>query len=157
MLSMKRVPYVAGSIDRIFMVRWRSFEVPDLARVRAEIGAARKLAQQPIVYLSLIRASTRVFTEEERHALLGFLTDLLADCASIHHVIDGEGFVSSARRSIVTNLARSTPRASDFYTYATLEAAMVSIGKLVNARSDELMREARAQGVAFRENRDNVT
>ena len=142
--------YVSARIGRIIAIRWRSFEVGDLERARTEIAKLRWASAEPLIYLSLIPADTRTFTKDERERLLAFVTDLFSDCESVHHVIDGDGFVSSARRSIVTNLALATARPSAFHTYATLEEAMTSISRFVSIPAADLLREATEKGVAFR-------
>lgn len=142
--------YLAATIGRVFIVRWRGFELGDLAHVRREIAEARTVVGKPLVYLSLIPGDSRTFSAEERGTLLAFVTDIFPDCESVHHVIDGEGFMSSARRSIVTNLAIRTPHPGAFSTYATLEEAIDAIAPIVGIPQDELTRQALARNVAFR-------
>jgi len=147
-----RARYVTGTFGRLFVVRWRVFVLEHLSVVRRRISQARRAAGAPIAYLSLIPSSPRDFTDEERGALAEYLRQLLSgDCATIHHVIEGEGFVASARRSIVTNLALATAQRGAFHTYATLEEAIEEIAAELRAPKQQLLDEVRSAGLAFPE------
>jgi hypothetical protein len=142
--------YVTGVIGRIFAVRWIVFSLPALSAVRQEIAEVRRTLVRRLVYLSLIPSSPRSFTEAEREFLGSYVRDLLVrDCQSIHHVIEGEGFVASTRRSIVTNLAVASSRPDVFHTHASLEAALESIAEEVGDSSAVLLSEARQRGLLF--------
>ncbi|HEY8038482.1 MAG TPA: hypothetical protein VIF15_01760 [Polyangiaceae bacterium] len=145
-----RPRYVTAVMGRVFAVRWRHFDPPDLARVRAEIADVRRILGRPLTYLSLVPASARTFSPGELEALADYLRDLLAhDCERIHHVIAGQGFAASARRSIVTNLALALVNPGVFHTHATLEEALTSIAGMIGVKEDQLLRDARAKGLAF--------
>lgn len=142
--------YATGVLGRLFVVRWRVFRLVDLADVRAQIAKVRRIGGRKLVYLSLIPASPRTFSQREEQALAGFLRDLLVhDCESIHHVIEGEGFVSSARRSIVTNMAISTSTPGAFQTYGTLEEAVAVLARTVRRSEDGLMTAMRERSLTF--------
>jgi hypothetical protein len=124
--------FITGVLGRVFLVRWIRFHLAALQGVREEIAESRRIVGRRLVYLSLIPATARVFSDGERDALAAYVRDLLVhDCESIHHVIAGEGFAASARRSIVTNLAVSAARPEVFHTHATLEEALLSIASEV--------------------------
>jgi hypothetical protein len=136
--------------EGVFAVRWRVFTLEALAELRREISRARGIVGRRLVYLSLIPASPRDFSAEERVALGAFVRDLLVhDCASLHHVIDGAGFYASARRSIVTALAVATARPEDFGTHATLEDALAALAPAVGAPASVLLEDARKRGIPF--------
>jgi hypothetical protein len=112
----------------VLYVSWRGFTPDDLRAVVELAATLRRDTGAGVAYLSRVPADTRAFTSDERAALLEFLLAILPSCASIHHVIEGEGFVKSARRSIVTNMALATPRPRAFHTYAALEEALTAVG-----------------------------
>lgn len=144
-------PYVSGVLGRVFAVRWRVFTLPALVALREEIAEARLILGRPLVYLSLIPSSPRTFTPAEREALASFVRGLLVeDCSSIHHVIDGDGFAASARRSIVTNLAIASAHPAAFHTHATLEEALTAVAEEIGGSSDELMAAVAARDIPFR-------
>lgn len=135
------MPFTASTRECVLYVSWRGFAAADLPRVVEQLAALRRATGGPVVYLSRIPADNRVFTDEEREGLLVFLRMILPSCSTIHHVVEGDGFVRSARTSIVTNMALSTSRPRDFYTHATLAEASawisdehhVDLGDLVKA------------------------
>jgi hypothetical protein len=142
--------YLTGNFDRVFVVRWRAFRLEDLAAVRARIAELRHTLARPVVYLSLIPDSPRSFTDAEREALQRYLEDLLSgDCKSIHHVVAGEGFQASARRSIVTNMALGTTRPGAFRTYSTLPDAVAAISDELQIPARDLLEQIAAQGLSF--------
>jgi hypothetical protein len=142
--------FVTATFDQLFVVRWRDYRPEDLASVRRRIAEVRRAIARPVLYLSLIPDSPHVFSEVERGVLVEYLRSLLADgCGGIHHVIDGEGFVASSRRSIVTNMALATKRPAVFKTHATLEDALAEIAPVLRRDPAELIAEARARGLAF--------
>jgi hypothetical protein len=143
-------PYVSAVVGRLYAVRWRSFNLTALSAVREEIAEARRILGRPLVYLSLIPSSPRTFTAEEREALASFVRGLLVeDCASIHHVIDGDGFAASARRSIVTNLAIASAQPAAFHTYAGLDEALAAVADEIGERPERLAAEASARRIPF--------
>ena len=141
--------YVTASIDRLYAVRWVGFRVSYLDAVRDEILEMHARLRRPLLYLSLIPTSNRAFTEQERLVLAGYIKELAVACESIHHVIDGAGFVASARRSIVTQLALHSSRPDIFFTHATLEEAASVIAPKLRMSSLALLDQARAHDLAF--------
>jgi hypothetical protein len=136
--------FVTGVLGRVFLVRWVNFHLAALQAVREEIAASRRTVGRRLVYLSLIPATRRDFSDPERDALAAYVRDLLVhDCASVHHVIAGTGFAASARRSIVTNLAVSAARPELFHTHASLEDALLAIASEVGKPGDHLVEWAK--------------
>jgi hypothetical protein len=137
------MPFTSSVHSSVLYVSWSGLGAEDLPRVVDLISELRFSTRAPVVYLCRIPADRRVFTEAERAALLGFLQTILPSCSSIHHVIEGDGFIRSARTSIVTSLAFATSRPRDFYTHATLaeavawlaEAHDIDLGELLKPRS----------------------
>ncbi len=122
-----------------------------LGRSRCPAGSHRRDAAHPgspVVYLSLIPESPRSFTDPEREALQRYLEDLLSGhCQSIHHVVAGQGFQASARRSIVTHLALGTTRPDAIRTYSTLPEAIGAIGDELQIPARALLEDVQAQGL----------
>jgi hypothetical protein len=111
----------------VLYVSWRGFTKDDLDSVATRIADLRRETSIGVVYVSRLPGHGSVFTDDDHAVLLRFLLDILPSCASIHHVIEGDGFLKSARRATVTNMALATPRPRDFYTYATLDEANVAV------------------------------
>jgi hypothetical protein len=142
--------FVTCVLGRIFAVRWVVFTLPALAEVRAQIADRRQRLGKRLDYLSLIPESPRTFTAQERELLGSYVRDLLVhDCAGIHHVIEGKGFVASARRSIVTSLALASATPECFHTYATLGEALRSLAADLGESPETLAAEARLGHLPF--------
>jgi hypothetical protein len=143
-------PYVSAVLGRAFAVRWRVFTLHALGSVRDEVAEARRIAERPLVYLALIPSSPRAFTAAERDILASYVRDLLAqDCVSIHHVIDGDGFAASARRSILTNLAVASAHPRAFHTHASLRQALATVAEEIGDTAERLLAEAAKRGIPF--------
>ena len=124
----------------------------DLLAVRRRIAEMRRILRRPIIYLSLIPDSTYMFSADERDMLTQYLRDLVqAGCGSIHHVIDGEGFLASSRRSIVTQMSMTVGAATAvrFKTHATLEDALTEVAAELVRVPEQLIADAKANGLAF--------
>jgi hypothetical protein len=143
-------PYVSGSIGRIFIVRWRHYRLADVAIVKSEIAELRRLVGGRLVYLSLIPDGAHTFSAYEIDALSTFVRELLErDCESIHHVVAGEGFVASARRSLITKIALESARPKLFHVYESLDEALGAIARARGESKQALLEDARARGLDF--------
>jgi hypothetical protein len=114
----------------VLYVSWRGFTREDLEEVHYALAELRGTLQRGAIYLSRIPFDSKMFSGEEQTVLLDFLMGILPSCQTIHHVVEGEGFVKSARRALVTNMALATPRARDFYTHSTMAEAGTIIENL---------------------------
>ena len=133
------MPYSVTIKPPVVFVAWRGFSAGDLREIADRLAEMRRTTGRPAVYLSLIPADPHSFTDEDQKVLVGFLNGILPSCATVHHVIEGDGFVKSARLAFVTNLAAATPRRRDFHVHATLEEGFRSIKALygVDLRTSE--------------------
>jgi hypothetical protein len=118
------MPYSVTIKSPVMFVAWRGFSGGDLREITEKVGELRRVGAHPVAYLARIPAEHHVFSDEDKKVLLAFLNGILPFCVSIHHVIEGDGFLKSARLAFVTNLAHGTPRPRDFYVHATLEEGL---------------------------------
>lgn len=132
------MPYLLTIRGPVAYVSWRGLRPGDLDAVRGEIANLRRRRAAPVVYLSRIPGSGGAFTEEERRVLTEFLISLVPECAAIHHVIEGEGFLVGARRAIVTTMAQATSRPRIFHTHAKFAEAAASIGAVYGVDLSDL-------------------
>jgi hypothetical protein len=150
------MPYRLAIHPPVLFVSWRGFTVDDLRAIAEQIAELRMTARRPVAYFSRIPPGRHVFSEAEQEVLLGFLRAILPHCDSIHHVIEGDGFVKSNRLAIVTTLSTRTARPRAFHTHQTLEEGIRSIRAMYGvdlskpAQSNSEAPPARASG-AFRE------
>ena len=150
------MPYRLALNPPVLFVSWHGFSPDELRAVNDRIAEMRRMTGRPVAYFSRVPAAPHIFTDEEQRVLLGFLRAILPYCTTVHHVIEGDGFVKSSRLAIVTKLATKTPRPRAFYTHQTLEEGLRSIKTLYGvdlsgpASSTSVVPPPRASG-AFRE------
>jgi hypothetical protein len=121
------MPFKSTIRGPVLYVSWRGLSRDDLREVTASLARVRASIGRGAIYLARIPYDNSMLTSDELAVLHEFLVGILASCASIHHVVEGDGFVKSARRAIVTNLALGTPRPRDFYTHSTMAEAAATI------------------------------
>jgi hypothetical protein len=150
------MPYRLVISPPVLFVSWRGFTAADLRAIVERISEMKRSTGRLVAYISRIPPGRHVFTEPEQEALLRFLQTILPDCDSIHHVIEGDGFVKSNRLAIVTTLSTRTQRPRSFYTHQTLEEGirairtMYGVDLTVSAQTNSEAPPRRASG-AFRE------
>src|SRR5580700_9318926 len=105
------MPFKIAIVDNVVYTTWRGFTPEDLNDLADRIADLRRALGCKVVYLARIPAGGRSFTAEDDVVLQKYLNRILPLCATIHHVIEGDGFVKSARLATVNTLARSTNRA----------------------------------------------
>ena len=69
--------------------------------------------------------------------MLDFLHAALPHCATIHLVLEGDGFLKSARLAIATKLALATSRPRDIQTHSTIEEGFRHIRSLYGVALNE--------------------
>src|SRR5580692_2517310 len=111
------MPYDCVVREPVLYASWKGFTQADLREVTRRLEALRARTGQPAVYFARIPGSGPIFSSEEAAQLLEFLLGILPSCVAIHHVIEGDGFIKSARLATVTTMALSTPRQRDFYVH----------------------------------------
>jgi hypothetical protein len=121
------MPFKLAVKENVVYASWRGFTADELREVGLRISDLRRALGQPVVYVARIPAGGGGFTHEEHTTLLEFLLSILPYCATVHHVLEGDGFVKSARRATLTNLANATPRSRDFHAHELLDGAFSTI------------------------------
>jgi hypothetical protein len=133
------MPFTLRVRAPVLYASWHGFTGGDLRDVELRLSEMKRTTGRGAVYLSRIPGDERIFTQDECGVLQDFLVAILPSCASIHHVIEGAGFIKSARRATVTNMANATPRPRDFYVHDTLADAFTKIGVLTGVALDDLV------------------
>jgi hypothetical protein len=121
------MPYSVTIKPPVMFVAWRGFSPGDLREISDRLAEMRRTSGHPVVYLARIPAEPHLFTDDDKRVLLAFLNGILSSCATVHHVIEGDGFLKSARLAFVTNLATATLRPRDFHVHGTLEEGLRAI------------------------------
>jgi hypothetical protein len=121
------MPFRIAIVDNVVYTSWSGFTTGDLRDLAGRISDLRRTTGRPVVYVARIPGGGPAFTAEEQVVLLEYLKEILPFCAALHHIIEGDGFVKSARLATVNNLARATSRARDFVVHETLDGAFAAI------------------------------
>ena len=139
------MPFRVTILPPVLFVAWRGFTANDLREVAERVAEMRRTTGKPVAYFARIPADHHVFTEDDQKVLLAFLGAILPSCASVHHAIEGDGFLKSARLAFVTSLAAATGRRRDFHVHSSLEEGFRSIKALygVDLRSAAPPKQAR--------------
>lgn len=119
---------------------WRGFTTAELDDIVARTSALRRESGAPVVYVARLPAGGRVFDETEHEALTQFLATMVLRCSAIHHIIEGDGFVKSARWASVTNMANASGKPSVFYKHATIAEATSVIRATCGADFEAVIR-----------------
>ena len=121
------MPFHVALRENVVYVSWRGFTRDDLREVSLHITERRRALGRDVVYVSRIPAGGGAVSDDDNAALLEFVLGILPSCAAVHHIIEGDGFVRSARLATLTHLANATPRARDFHAHESLDAAAAAI------------------------------
>jgi len=95
-------------VDRVLVSAWRMPEHDDIHAIRQELTGARARLGKPLLYLSVIGPAS-LPRGDIRDELVGFYQALLANCDSIHIVIEGTEFQQSIKRSVIANVLLVVP------------------------------------------------
>ena len=121
------MPYTSIVRKPVLYASWRGFVAGDLRDVTREIEVLRAKLGAPAVYFARLPGSGGIFTPDETAALLDFLRGIVPLCTAIHHVIEGDGFIKSARMASLRTMARQTRRPGAFVVHDELAAAVAQI------------------------------
>jgi hypothetical protein len=121
------MPFKIAIVENVVYTSWNGFTTGDLGELAGRVADLRRATGRPVVYVARIPGGGPAFTADEQAVLLEYLKEILPFCATLHHVIEGDGFVKSARLATVNNFARATSRARDFVVHETVDAAFAAI------------------------------
>ena len=113
------MPYTSIVRAPVLYATWRGFvpdDLRDVTRLRSRSRCARSSARPPCIS-RVSPGSGGVFTPDDTAALLDFLRGIVPLCTAIHHVIEGDGFIKSARMASLRTMARQTRRPRAFVVH----------------------------------------
>ena len=131
------MPYRVSIQPPVLYASWRGFTLEELREVIGRIAEMRRTTGRPVAYMSRIPPGEHVFSEAEQQGMLEFLQAALPHCSTIHLVVEGDGFLKSARLAIATQLVRATPRPRDIHTHSTIEEGLRAVKSLYGVEVSE--------------------
>ena len=122
------MPFTCATVDWIFIVRWSRFDPNDTARVLERVADARRIAKQPLIYLSIIEADAPVPTSRDRKALDALAGRLDEYCDAYHLVLEGDGMKHALQRAIVSGAGLFARRTVSVYRTVDEAVARIAVG-----------------------------
>jgi hypothetical protein len=95
-------------VDRVLVSAWKTPEHDDVQAITTDLASARTRLAKPLLYLSVIGPAS-IPKGGIRDELVNFYQALLANCESIHIVIEGTEFQQSIKRSVIANVLLVVP------------------------------------------------
>ncbi len=126
--------------DRVLVSAWRMPEHEDIKAIQMDLSTARSRLGRPLLYLSVIGPAS-IPKGDIRDELVGFYQALLANCDSMHIVIEGTEFQQSIKRSVIANVLLVVPARGRVFIENTLAGVLAASPSPVRA---ELARAAHA-------------
>ena len=133
------MPFKLATRDHVIYLAWHGFVPDELRDAALRVTEHKRACGRNVVYVAGTPGGGGLLSDEQSASLLEFLLAILPACAALHHIIAGDGFIKSARRAMLTNLANATPRARDFHAHETLDAAAVAVRTLYGVDLRELV------------------
>ncbi|MGD0526117.1 MAG: hypothetical protein ABSE49_13280 [Polyangiaceae bacterium] len=130
-------------VGRVLCVAWRAPESEDLVAVIDELRQARARLGRKLLYLSVIGPKS-LPEGKVRDALVGFYRDILANCDSMHVVLEGNEFELSIKRSVIANVLLVVQGRGRVFIENTLERVRDVSPSEVRTELSEAMRAAAA-------------
>jgi hypothetical protein len=104
-----------ATINRAFLVRWSEPTMQDVQRVLAELAKAQSAAGVPLYFVAIIPQDSAPPPADVRKAMDVALARACDTCASVHFVVEGEGFKHTILRTILAaNILASGRRGKVF-------------------------------------------
>jgi hypothetical protein len=90
-------------VERVLVVAWRMPEHDDVVTITRELVEHRGRLGRPLLYLSVI-GRNGIPQGGVRDEIVGFYHSVLANCDSMHIVIEGSEFEQSIKRSVIASV-----------------------------------------------------
>jgi hypothetical protein len=129
-------------VDRVLVAAWKTPELDDVQQIVGELPETRARLGKPLLYLSVIGPSS-IPRGDIRDELVNFYTSLLANCESIHIVIEGTEFQQSIKRSVIANVLLVVPARGRVFIENSLQGVIAASPASVRV---ELARAAQTAG-----------
>jgi hypothetical protein len=133
------MPYASCLVDRAFLLRWGDIiEKSDMVRLVAELSAGRDTTGQALVYVGIVPETTKAPAEEVRREMTATLPLLLEHCETVHVVMEGAGFATSIKRSMMTAMMFATGKRGRVFVHDTVQTALGVVAKHGYTRTRDL-------------------
>lgn len=143
------MPYQSLTIDRLYVVRWQVPALSDAQEVMSKIKQQHATSGQPVLWVILAPEDSKPPPEETRDFMVKNMLDVLRHCEVLHFVMEGQGFKSSIRRSVLTNILFLAGQRGRVQVHSTVDEALEKL-PLREAQRQEVRRALRQAGMLER-------
>jgi hypothetical protein len=113
-------------MDGLFALRWGANpEEPDVEKYVQEVRKARQAHGKPLVGLFIMPPDSKAPGESFRKIQAAKLPELMKDLSYAVAVFEGDGFMSSLKRSALVGILLLAPKHYPIHVRATVEDALV--------------------------------
>lgn len=135
------------SSDGGVFVLWGTPTKEDLERVLERVRLTAAAAGHRIVFVARVPESAPAPDDEVRAYLKSITPRLIEDCSSYHAVLEGGGFVSAAKRAILTGLLQLGFRNGTFFVHGHVDGVLAKIAPSSRPQAQSLLSLAAGRGL----------
>jgi hypothetical protein len=145
------MPFATAFVRPVFFVRWAAPRLADVPRVAAEFNRAHEAAGQPLVYIAIVPEDSQPPDEPTRKSMTSGANNVLDRCASMHLVLEGEGFRQAILRNVVAGMVLLGGRREKLSISRTAEEALDEALRRIPAElkfdKQSVLRKASERGI----------
>jgi hypothetical protein len=114
---------VTSLVGGVYFVRWLSPAATDFDRISIELRDALRKGGERVIYLNILPEGSPLFDDRTRKRMVAHLVSVKDRSESVHFVVEGHGFRTSAKRSMVTGVLLAAGQQAKFI-HSTLREAL---------------------------------
>ena len=135
------------SCDGALFVLWGKPTPEDMNLVVDRAETMVRASGRPLVYITRVPVDAPPPDAEARKCLDGLMPRMKAACSSYHVVLEGVGFVSSAKRAILAGLMQFGWPRSTFFVHASAREVLFAVPREVRPDVEAILALAEGQGL----------
>jgi hypothetical protein len=116
--------FKATFVRPVFIIRWQSPRMADVPRVTSEFNRAYNEVGQPIPYIAIVPTDCDPPEETTRKLMIKGRDEVLDRCASMHIVMEGEGFRHAILRNALAAMHLFGNKREKVGVHRTLDEAL---------------------------------
>jgi hypothetical protein len=136
-----------------------SWGEPSWDDVDLVIDVLRETCEQngsPVTYVTRVPVTSPAPSAAVRRHLDETLPSAMRYISTYHVVIEGDGFVSALKRSVLVGFTQLTQRRGTFFIHANVDEVLRTVSKSVQYEINELLNSAAAKGLLAGESASEV-
>jgi hypothetical protein len=102
---------------QVLFVLWGKPELADLERIRERVATLRPIVG-PLVFIARVPVGAEPPSDEMRKEMARTMAEVVPQFVSYHAVFEGTGFVSAAKRAVLSTLFLASRMRAKYYVHA---------------------------------------